>query len=326
MMSDLAVVIVNWNVRDLLRACLTALYADLATSGLAGRVWVVDNASQDGSVAMVRETFPQVRLIASPENRGFAGGNNLALRQILADDDPPPYVWLLNPDTEMQPGAVRTLADFMAAHPRAGMAGPRLTFGDGRFQHAAFRFPGLWQILFDLFPLPARLYESRLNGRYPRAWYAGGKPCPIDHPLGAAMWVRRAVLEKVGLLDEGFHMYCEEVDWCMRIRRAGWAIYGVPAAHVVHHAGQSTGQIQEASFVNLWHSRRQLYDKHYGPLKRRLAVWLARAGLRYRRRATRRAANRGELGQKEAATRIRAYQRALAYFETHDVSRAERHS
>ena len=325
-MADLDVVIVNWNVRDLLRACLTALYADLAASGLAGRVWVVDNASRDGSAAMVRTAFPEVRLITSPENLGFAGGNNLALRQILAADDPPPYLWLLNPDTEVQPGAVRALADFMAAYPRAGMAGPRLTYGDGRFQHGAFRFPGLWQILFDLFPLPARLYESRLNGRYPRAWYARGEPFPVDHPLGAAMWVRRAVLEEIGLLDEAFHMYCEEVDWCLRIRRAGWAIYCVPAAHVVHHAGQSTGQMRETSFVNLWHSRRQLYDKHYGPLKRRLAVWLARAGLHYRLRAAQRAAAQGELDKEETAARVRAYQRALAYFETHDVSRAELHS
>lgn len=308
-MRDLAVLIVNWNVRDLLRACLTSVYTDLATSGFDGQVWVMDNASQDGSVEMVRADFSQVRLVVSQGNLGFAGGNNLALRQIEAAG-PSRYVWLLNPDTELRPGAVRALVDFMDGHPQVGVAGARLFYGDGRFQHGAFGFPGLWQILFDLFPLPARLYESRLNGRYPRAWYERGAPFPIDHPLGAAMMVRREVTQQVGLFDEGFHMYCEEIDWCMRIKRAGWEIYCVPTAEVIHHEGQSTGQIREDSFVNLWCSRRRLYDKHYGAVKHWLALRLARAGMKRKLREA-----EGERGSQAVESRFRAYRGALACFD-----------
>ncbi len=142
-MQKLAIVIVNWNVRELLRACLKAVYADLAASEMEAQVWVVDNASQDGSPKMVQINFPQVHLMVSQKNLGFAGGNNLALRE-MGDLIPPRYVWLLNPDTEVHPGTARTLMDFMNDHPLAGVAGARLFYGDGRFQHSAFGFPGLW--------------------------------------------------------------------------------------------------------------------------------------------------------------------------------------
>jgi GT2 family glycosyltransferase len=312
-MRDLTIVTVNWNVRDLLRACLAAVYADLAASGLEGEVWVVDNASQDDSAEVVRVDFPQAHLIASPENLGFAGGNNLALRQIGATA-PPRHVLLLNPDTTVRPGALQRLVHFMDEHPQVGVAGARLFYGNGRFQHGAFGFPGLWQILCDLYTMPGRLYESRLNGRYPRTWYERGEPFAVDHPLGAAMMVRWQVTQQVGLLDEEFYMYCEEIDWCMRIKQAGWKIYCVPRAEVVHYAGQSTGQIGEDSFVNLWCSRRRLYDKHYGPLKRWLATRLVRTGLRRKVRALERQQARGELGT-AAASRLRAYRGASVCFD-----------
>jgi N-acetylglucosaminyl-diphospho-decaprenol L-rhamnosyltransferase len=206
-MRDLAILIVNWNVRELLRACLVSVYDELATLHLDAEVWVVDNASHDGSPEMIRADFSQVRLLVSPDNLGFAGGNNLALRQ-MGETAPPRYVLLLNPDTELRPGAVGSLFGYLETYPRAAVAGARLFYGDGSFQHSAFGFPGLWQILFDLFPLPARLYESRLNGRYPRAWYERGTPFPVDHPLGAAMMVRWEAIEQVGVFDQDFHMYC----------------------------------------------------------------------------------------------------------------------
>jgi N-acetylglucosaminyl-diphospho-decaprenol L-rhamnosyltransferase len=313
-MHDLAILIVNWNVRDLLSACLASVYADLARSGLQARVWVVDNASQDDSPKMVRAHFPEAHLIVSKKNLGFAGGNNLALRRIDTLY-PPRYVLLLNPDTEVRPGALRALVHFLEDNLQVGVAGARLFFGDGGFQHSAFGFPGLWQILFDLYPLPSRLYESRLNGRYPREWYERGVPFPVDHPLGAAMIVRWEVIHQVGLLDEGFHMYCEEIDWCMRIKTRSWEIYCVPAAEVVHHEGRSTRQIREESFVNLWRSRRRLYDKHYGPLKGWLARLLVRTGMRRKTWVARRAAHHGDLDVAEAAAQIRTFTAALAQFQ-----------
>ena len=171
-MPDLAVVIVSWNVRGLLAACLRSLFSDIERSNLQAQVWVVDNASADGTPEMVAEAFPAVRLIASRENLGFVRGNNLALREIQNQSPASKYIWLLNPDTEVQPGATAALLSTLKADPQAGMAGPKLLYPDGSLQHSAFRFPGLVQLVFDLFSLPARLYDTRFNGRYPRRLYA----------------------------------------------------------------------------------------------------------------------------------------------------------
>jgi hypothetical protein len=142
----------------------------------------------------------------------------------------------------------------------------------------------LWQIWFDFFPWPGRLVESPLNGRYPRAQYASGKPFAVDHPLGAAFLVRAAVVRQVGLMDEGFFMYAEEIDWCLRARRAGWEIYCLPTAVVAHHGGGSTRHYRRQMDDALWHSRFRLFDKHYGPLFRVAARVLARGGMYYRAR------------------------------------------
>jgi GT2 family glycosyltransferase len=298
----LAVVIVSWNVRALLARCLAALYAELDAGGLDARVLVVDNASHDGSPELVRADFARAELLAPGANLGFAGGNNLGLRALgfgqapllvapppvapppPAGARPPEAVLLLNPDTELRPGALANLLAFLAGRPDAGLVTARLVYGEGGFQHSAFRFPGLVQLYCDLFPVPARLYESRLNGRYPRARYAAGRPFAIDHPLGAVMLARGAAVSQVGLLDEGFALYCEEIDWAARFVQAGWRSYCVPRATVVHHAGQSTAQVPASAFVRLWQARARLHRKHpeFAPL------WLARplviAGMRRRRR------------------------------------------
>jgi N-acetylglucosaminyl-diphospho-decaprenol L-rhamnosyltransferase len=307
---DLAVVIVSWNVKELLADCLASTFASLAESGLDAGVWVVDNASRDGSVEMVRERFPQVRLIASPENLGFAGGNNCALRAIGFDDSRlPRYVLLLNPDTEVRGDAPATMVRFMDETPSAGVCGARLVYGDGSFQHSAFDFPGLVQIFLDFFPLHWRLTESRLNGRYPRRLYEGGTPFEIDHPLGAAMMLRREVILQTGLLDEGYRMYVEEIDWCMRIRRAGWAIYCAPSAVVVHHAGQSTRQVRDEMFVALWQSRFRLLGKHYSGAFRGAARRLVRLGLWAEARRARAARRRGALTAGELESWLDALRR-----------------
>ncbi|HEY75646.1 MAG TPA: glycosyltransferase family 2 protein [Thermoflexia bacterium] len=302
-MAELAVVIVSWNVRDLLATCLRSLFADLERWGRTAEVWVVDNASTDGTPEMVTRKFPNVHLIASPKNLGFAAGNNLALREILAGDDSgaerrtsnierqtssvkrqTSFVWLLNPDTEVLPGATAALVEALEAHPEVGVVGAKLLYADGSLQHSAFRFPGVLQLAFDLFPLPTRLYETPLNGRYPRRLYEGEAPFSVGHPLGASMMVRTEAIRQVGLLDEGYRMYCEEIDWCWRMRRAGWKALCVPTAQVVHHAGQSTRQVPIPSFVNLWTSRARLYRKHHGPVRRHLARTLVRLGMRRRMR------------------------------------------
>jgi N-acetylglucosaminyl-diphospho-decaprenol L-rhamnosyltransferase len=285
---DLAVIVVSWNVRQLLAGCLTSISQSLADSARAGThvdgaVWVIDNASTDGSPEMVRARFPDVRLVANDDNRGFAAANNQGLS--LALEHRPRYLLLLNPDTVVRGRALETLVRFLDTNEAAGLAGARLVFGDGSFQHSAFAFPGLLQLAIDLFPVPVRLHDTRLNGRYPRSSYAAtAPPFPVDHPLGAAMMVRRAALQDAGLMDTGFFMYCEEIDWAMRIHRAGWKVFCVPAAEIVHYAGQSTAQVRAESLINLWRSRYRLYRRHYSPLRLRLASWLVRLAMWYRRR------------------------------------------
>jgi hypothetical protein len=284
-MPHLTVVIVSWNVRELLASCLRSLFRDLGHSAPDASVWVVDNASTDGTPDMVTKSFPQVHLVASDENLGFAAGNNRVLKEIIRDPDLPDrehIFWLLNPDTRVQPGATTALLNALEAEPRAGVVGPKLLYPDGSLQQSAFRFPGLTQLAFELFPMPEQLYETRFNGRYPRRLYEGATPFLIDHPLGASMMVPAQAIRDVGLLDERYRMYCEEIDWCWRMHDAGWHALCAPAAEVIHHAGQSTSQVPIPSFVNLWTSRARLYARHHGPLTWRLARAMVRLGMQRR--------------------------------------------
>ncbi len=288
---DLAIIVVSYNTRDMLRACLRSLYDGLARTNVNGQVWVVDNASSDGSADMVRAEFPQARLLALARNLGFAGGNNAALRELGVGDSAsrqPELVLFLNPDTEVQGDALGQLAGALRASGKLGVVGASLIYPDGRFQHSAFHFPTLWQIWFDFVPRPARFLDSPLNGRYPRSLYESGQPFSIDHPLGAAMMTRAEVIRRVGLMDEGFFMYAEEVDWCMRVKQAGWDIYCIPTARIVHYAGGSTRQFREEMFVALWRSRFRLFKKHYGPAFNLAARMLVRLGLRIEMQRARR--------------------------------------
>jgi hypothetical protein len=270
----LIVAIVSWNVKNLLDDCLFSLREELERTNVQYEVEVVDNASADGSAEMVRERHPWVQLHTSTENLGFVRGNNLVLER-LQQHNPPDYVWLLNPDTAVRPGAVSTLLRFFAKHPRAGLAGPQLLNPDGTGQTSAFRFPDLLQPLFDLGWLPQRFYYSRFNGRY-RESAAGGQPFRIDHPLGAALLARSAAIQQVGVLDPQFFMYCEEIDWAWRMRKAGWEAWLVPEAKVVHYGGASTNQARPATTAYLWESRAKLYRKHRDPLTRALVSAVVR--------------------------------------------------
>jgi N-acetylglucosaminyl-diphospho-decaprenol L-rhamnosyltransferase len=289
----LPVVIVSYNTANLLRQCVAAL---IRSEGVTTEIWVVDNGSRDCSVDMLRSEHPSVHVLPHARNLGFAAANNVALRQLGfaarstptrdapggSDASPasiprrlPELVLLLNPDTKAHPTAIATLLEFMHSHPRAGMAGGQLVFPDGHFQQSAFHFPGIGQTFFDFFPLNHRLAESRLNGRYARR----AAPFEIDHPLGACMMLRGEAIQQVGLLDEGYFMYVEEVDWCRRLRRSNWQVWCEPRALVVHHEAQSTRQLREAMYVQLWRSRDRYFRAYHGPLYVSLIHAIMRLGL-----------------------------------------------
>lgn len=283
-MVDLAVVIVTWNVRDVVLNALQSLFADLDANGPPAEVFVVDSASSDGTPDAIRAAFPQARLITSHENLGFGKANNVALRHLgfaqSTTSGLPQAVYLLNPDTITHFGATRTLYNALMAHSTWGLVGAALTYEDGSFQHSAFAFPGLRQLWVEFFPTPGRLIEGAFNGRYPRALYAAGEPFPVDFTLGATMMLRREVIQQTGMFDEQFFMYCEEIDWAWRIHKAGWGVHCVPNARVAHLAGKSTAQVRPQSIVNLWQSRLRLFSKHYPPWKVQVARWMVALGMR----------------------------------------------
>lgn len=298
-------IVVSWNTRDLLVRCLESVLST-APPHLSTEIVVVDNASEDGTAEMIQDRFPQVRLLRNGTNRGFAAASNQGLEAARGQ-----LLFLLNPDTELREGALDRLTEAVRP-PEAGLVGPRLLFPDGRLQHSAFRFPDLWQVFLDLFPLHPRLLESGLNGRYPRRLYEGGEPFRIDHPLGAAMMTDRSVVEAVGALDQGFFMYCEEIDWSLRIRRAGYQVLCHPGAEVVHHLAQATAQSPGEMFVALHRSRFRLYRKHYSRTFQRMARLIVAAGMRWSLFRTWRAVRAGKLVPAEGGDRVRTYREVLA--------------
>jgi N-acetylglucosaminyl-diphospho-decaprenol L-rhamnosyltransferase len=253
----LSIVVVSWNTAALLRACLRSLEA--GSAGLQVETIVVDNASPDDSGLMVRREFPGVRLIQNSTNAGYARANNQGIAESHA-----PYVMLLNSDTQMLPAALPGLLDFVASHPEAGAAGPRLMRPDGSPQ--PFAFGGDPTIGYLL----ARGLSRVLRRRYLHDW-ATQVFQPVDWVSGACLLVRRSAIEQAGLLDENFFMYFEDNDWCLRLRRAGWKIYFVPQAQVVHLGGRSVA-VNPAARNFYAQSLSYFYRKHYSPL----AQWLLR--------------------------------------------------
>jgi len=265
-----AVVVVNYRTPRLVIDCLRTLAAEVAAEpGL--RVVVTDNASGDDSVAVIgnairREGWPWATLRPLDHNGGFAYGNNAAVRELFASPDPPRYLWLLNPDTLVHPGASTTLIDFLEAHPEVGIAGGRLEYPDGTPQTAAFRFPSLLGELEDTIRIG---FVSRALARF----RVPPPPRDVAHPTdwvnGASMMVRRDVFETIGLMDEKYFLYFEETDFCLRTRRAGWPIWHVPASRVVHLEGQSTGvtgaNLAKKRRPRYWFdSRARYYRKNHG--------------------------------------------------------------
>lgn len=282
--ARVAVVVVNYSTPELTVDCLRSLAGEVA-DGVGLRAVVVDNASPDGSAAHIAEAVRAngwgdwVELLPLDRNGGFAAGNNAALRQLLTAVDAPEYVLLLNPDTVVRPGAVGRLVAFLDAHPRAGLAGSRLEDPDGTPQRSAFRFPGV----AGEFEAGVRLgLVTRALRRFVVAPPARDDEHPADWLSGASLLVRRAVFERVGLLDEGFFLYFEEVDFCRRARAAGWECWHVPASRVVHLVGRASGmndaEKPKRRVPAYWlASRRRYFVKHHGRHAARAAdlAWAA---------------------------------------------------
>ena len=251
--SDVTISIVSLNTRELLADCLRSV---LATTRLRFDVHVVDNGSSDGSTAMVAVSFPQVRLTQAGSNRGFAAANNCAIRE--ADSR---YVLLLNPDTLVSPETVGDLVSFMDDHPDVGICGPKIVFPDGRFQSCGYRFPTLL----------SEVRQSKNVNRVLRLLVGDEPPLrvesvpfDVDWVDGACLLIRREALNDVGLLDEQFFLYAEELDWCFRARKTGWRISVLPDVEMIHYQGQSSAQMSDFSLAQLVETRLRYYRKNHG--------------------------------------------------------------
>jgi GT2 family glycosyltransferase len=253
----LSIIIVSWNVRELLRACLLSIDRNREDYDL--EVIVVDNASDDGSPVMVSELFPWVTLIRCEENVGFPRGNNIGLERANGR-----YFLLLNPDTEIQPYSFKLMIEYLDRHDEVGLVGPQLLNADGSVQSSRRRFPTIATAIFE-----SSWLEPIAPKRILRHYYVhdlpDDEPSEVDWVTGACMLTRREVLTKVGGLDEAYFMYSEELDWCRRIKDAGWQIVYLPTAQVLHHVGKSSEQAVTARHINFQQAKLRYFQKYHGP-------------------------------------------------------------
>ncbi len=252
----LSIAIVNWNTRDFLLKALASIYD--APPLCPFEVLVVDNDSHDGSAAAVTTYYPLVRLIGNADNLGYAEGNNQAIDRALGA-----YILLLNPDVVLPAGGLDRAIAFMNAHVEAGALGVRQVHPDGQLQHSIRGFPNPSSVFWELIGFSRLFPRSHVFGAYRMTWFDYARVAEVDQPMGTFLMMRREAIEQVGPLDLAFPIFFNEVDWCLRCKRAGWKIYFTPEVEIVHYGGASTMQVG-ASMA--WESRRGLlrfYAKHY---------------------------------------------------------------
>lgn len=263
---DLGIVILNWNTSALLKRCLETVYA--STGDFSYHVVVVENNSSDDSAEMVRRDFPQAELIVSEVNGGYSYGNNLGLRALGYKDpgrapDAPRYALLLNPDTEVLPTSLYDMVHFMDSRPDVGVAGPKLVLPDGSLDKACRRsFPTPLVSLYHFSGLGKLFPNSPRFARYNMSYLPVDQEAEVDSVVGAYMQVRREALEAVGLLDERFFMYGEDLDWAYRIKSAGWNVVYHPQV-VVKHVKRAASRQSKRAQMEFWRAMLLFYRKHY---------------------------------------------------------------
>ncbi len=259
-MLDLSISIVNWNTRDLLRNCLRSIYE--TTHQISYEIFVVDNASSDGSYQMIEREFPQVRLLRNEENLGFAQANNQALKRSQGR-----YILLLNPDTIVLERAFAKMVEFMDGNPKVGALGPRILNEDRSLQFSCYSFPTISTFLFHITHLDTLFPKNRLMGKYRMSYWDHNDIREVDWVTGACLMVRQEVIQRIGLLDEDYFMFSEDLDWCYRIKRLGWKVYYLPKAEVIHLRSQATQRDRERMETATHITRLLFFSKHYDVLR-----------------------------------------------------------
>jgi hypothetical protein len=261
-MLDLSICIVNWNVKDLLKACLGSIYTN--TKDISFEVIVVDNNSSDESIRMIKSDFPQVKLIENKTNAGFTKASNQAINITRGRN-----IMLLNPDTEVIDNALNKMVRFLDSRRDCGALGCKLLNTDGSLQRSCRTFPTLEVMLYSALFLDSLFPKSRLFGKYFMTWWDFNETREVDQPMGSALMVKKEVLDKVGLFDENIFIWFDEVDLCYRIKKAGFKIFFTPEAQIKHHLSQSFKQWKSVpqifkGSVTWRKSRNYFFKKHKG--------------------------------------------------------------
>ena len=251
-----SVVIVSWNARDFLAQCLNSLTAE--TCRYPMEIIVVDNASTDGSPECVERQFPQVRLIRNATNLGFAKANNIGIAQSRGR-----YLALINSDVKVLPNCLTRLVEYCEQHPEAGMAGPRVLGGDGKLQRSCRGFPTLWNMLCRALALDSLFPNSGLFTGYALRHWQHDCLRPVDILSGCFWLIRKDALLRVGLLDESFFMYGEDMDWCRRFWENGWQVMFVPMAEAIHYGGGSSANAPVRFYIEMQRADLQYWRKHH---------------------------------------------------------------
>jgi len=254
---DISVVIVAWNAKRYLEMCLESL--ETAPPRRSMEVLVVDNASGDGTAEMIETKFPWAKLIKSDENLGFAKGNNVAIRQCQGR-----HVTLVNPDVKVFPGCLDALADFLDQNSKVGFVGPRVLNPDMTLQSSCRRFPTLWNNLCSTTGLASAFKKSRFFAGEHMFYFPHDRILAVDVLVGCFIMVRRETLEAVGLMDEGFYMYGDDVDWCRRCWKAGWQVVFYPGAQAIHDRGAITAPYPVRFAVAQQRSVLYYWKKYHG--------------------------------------------------------------
>ena len=261
---DLSIVIVNWNTREMLRDCLESVRSQI--HGVQAQVIVIDNASKDGSVAMVAEKFPEVRLIANLENRGFAAANNQGFDGVSGR-----HVLLLNSDTIVHGDVLKRSVEYLDTHADVGMMGCKVLNTDGSTQMTCSRFPTFSNLLMQT--LGVNRLGGRFSGRYQMLDWARDSERDVEVVSGCYLMVRASVIEEIGYLDEAFFCYGEETDWCRRCQNAGWQLKFAPVGEITHFGSGSTRSLNHVRDLMLSEGTVRLHQKHGGRFAAS-AMWL----------------------------------------------------
>lgn len=262
-MIDLSIIIISWNVADLLAACLDSVMVGVTSdsgSALQIEIIVVDSASKDHTVAMVRQRYPQVNLIEQAENIGFVRGNNIGFQQAQGR-----HILLLNPDTEIIDDALPTMAGYLDSNADVGIVGPHTLNTDGTTQSSRRRFPTLLTALFESTWLQ-RFAPQTVLDHYYVADQPDSATLDVDWVQGSALLARREVYEQISGFDEGYIMYSEEMDWCHRAKDAGWRVSYLGTAQIMHHGGRSSEQVVARRHILFQQSKLRYFRKYHGRL------------------------------------------------------------